>query len=68
MAEWYEDYLHSEDWQRTRLQKLLAANINEEWNVIQCEHAECGMFVPLLVLNVPPFGTDILAATRLVPF
>jgi hypothetical protein len=51
-GKWYEDYLHSEHWQRTKIKRLLRANINEAMELIQCEHADCGMFVPLLVLNV----------------
>lgn len=52
MAEWYDNYLASDHWQRTRIQRLLRANINKEWNLIQCDRTECGLFVPLMVLDV----------------
>lgn len=52
MAEWYDDYLKSDHWQRTRIQRLLQANINNDWNLIQCDRKECGLYVPLLCLDV----------------
>lgn len=52
MAKWYEDYLKSDHWQRVRIQKLLKANINDQWNVIKCEYKDCGLFVPLQAINI----------------
>jgi hypothetical protein len=52
MAEWYEDYLNSPHWQKTRLTRLLKADINDEWNLIRCERSECGIYVPLAALQV----------------
>lgn len=60
MAKWYEDYLRSDHWQKTRLRKLLQANINTDWNVIQCQRNECGLFVPLGVLDVHHLTYDRL--------
>lgn len=52
MAAWYDDYLNSDHWKRTRTQRLLEAEINETWNLIRCDRKECGLFVPLLALDV----------------
>lgn len=52
MSPWYEDYLRSKHWQRTRLQRLLKANLNNTFNVIQCDDAECQMWFPLGMIEV----------------
>lgn len=52
MAEWYKDYLRSEHWQRTRILRLLQADLDEEWDAVKCEHELCGLYVPMLAINV----------------
>ena len=52
MAEWYDGYLKSDHWQLTRIKRLLQAKLDNTWNVIQCERAECGLWVPLPVIEV----------------
>jgi hypothetical protein len=52
MAAWYEDYLASAHWQRTRIKKLLAADINDQWSLIRCERTGCGLYVPLQAINI----------------
>jgi hypothetical protein len=52
MAQWYDDYLKSTHWQRTRLQRLLRANLDNTFNVIQCDRPECGMWFPLGYVEV----------------
>lgn len=52
MAEWYNNYLRSDHWQRTKIKRLLRSHINEEWNAIKCEHELCGLYVPLMAINV----------------
>lgn len=52
MAAWYDDYLNSDHWQRTRIQRLLKADINDEWSVIRCERKDCGLYVPLQALDI----------------
>ncbi len=52
MAKWYDGYLESDHWQRTRLMRLIRAQINDEWNLIRCDRTECGLYVPLMCLDV----------------
>jgi len=52
MAEWYDDYLRSQHWQRTRIRRLLRAEINEEFNLIRCERKDCGLLVPLGAIDI----------------
>lgn len=52
MAEWYEDYLKSVHWQKTRLRRLLKANLDDQFNVIQCDDPACGMWFPLPLIEV----------------
>jgi hypothetical protein len=52
MAEWYIDYLRSPHWQKTRLRRLLKANLDNDHNVVQCDDPECGMWFPLALIEV----------------
>lgn len=52
MSKWYDEYLNSDHWQRTRIKRLLMADINDEWNVIRCEETDCGLYVPLQAINI----------------
>lgn len=52
MAEWYDAYLKSDHWQQTRLKRLLAAELDNEFNVIRCEGQECRMWFPLGLIQV----------------
>jgi 5-methylcytosine-specific restriction endonuclease McrA len=52
MSEWYDEYLKSNVWQRTRLKRLLRANLDDDFNVIQCDREECKMWFPLGLVEV----------------
>lgn len=52
MSEWYDAYLKSKEWQRTRLRRLLRANLDDDFNVIQCDDSECQMWFPLGLVEV----------------
>jgi hypothetical protein len=52
MAQWYDKYLKSMHWQRTRLRRLLKANLDNTFNVIQCDDPACGMWFPLELIEV----------------
>lgn len=50
MAKWYEDYLKSEHWQRKRLERLMAAEI--EGSYIRCQSQECRLWLPLSYIDI----------------
>lgn len=52
MSEWYDEYLKSKVWQRTRLKRLLRAKLDDTFNVIQCDDSECQMWFPLGLIEV----------------
>lgn len=52
MSVWYDNYLKSDHWQRTRILKLLKADIDEQWQLIRCERKDCGLYVPLTALDI----------------
>lgn len=52
MAEWYDEYLRSTHWQRTRILRLMRANLDNTFNAIQCDHPDCELWFPLGMVEV----------------
>lgn len=52
MSDWYDSYLRSKHWRRTRLLLLLRANLDNTFNVIQCQDRRCRMWFPLGLIEV----------------
>lgn len=50
MAEWYDQYLKSDHWERTKINRLLQAKISGSY--VQCEAEGCGLWLPLKFIDI----------------
>lgn len=48
----YEDYLQSDHWKRTRLKRLLQAELHSEFQYVRCEHSDCRLWIPLSAVEI----------------
>ena len=60
MTEWYQNYLKSDHWQRTRAKRLLMCDIRDVPPGILCDHEDCGLYVPLKFIDVHHLSYDRL--------
>lgn len=65
MSDWYQEYLQSDHWQKTRIERLLLCDLRDHPQAVRCEHHDCGLWVPLNVINVHHLTYDTLGHERM---